>query len=189
MRSGYQIDPDPATRRRSAFSLSSLGLDDKKRLPMPFVSHLRAEQILIAPPWLGFGETVDGLLDRLATLQLLSPAQRDDAAGAVRAREREASTAVLETGVGVPHARIAGLPGPVVALAVSPTGLYEAVPTVPIRIVALVLSPLAALDDHLRILAEIATLLHSADLRTLLLRARDAPTALEVLLRFSRGMP
>lgn len=156
---------------------------------MPFVSHLRAEQIVIAPAWHGFGATVDGLLDRLAAIALLSPAARAEAGPAVRAREADASTAVLEIGIGVPHARIASLGKPVVALAVSSGGLYEAAPTVPIRIVALVLSPSAALDDHLRMLADIATTLRSTELRTLLLRATDGPTALDVLHRFTRGLP
>ena len=96
---------------------------------------------------------------------------------------------MLEIGVGVPHARLAGLETPVVALALAPEGLYEAVPTVPIRIVALVLSPIAAIEDHLRMLADIATTLRSTELRTLLLRARDEATALEALRRFTRGMP
>jgi mannitol/fructose-specific phosphotransferase system IIA component (Ntr-type) len=156
---------------------------------MPFVGRLRPEQIVIAPAWHGFGETVDGLLDRLVEVGLLSPAARAAAATGIRARESEASTAVIETGVGVPHARIAGLDRAVVALAVAPAGLYEAAPTVAIRIVALVLSPVAALEDHLRTLADIATLLRSAALRSLLLRARDAPAALEALIRASRGLP
>ena len=156
---------------------------------MPFASLLRADQIVIAPAWHGFGETVDGVLDRLLAAGVLSRATRDDAASAVRAREREASTAVLDIGVGVPHARLAGLAGPVVGLAIAPTGLYEAAPTVPIRIVALVLSPLTALEEHLRTLADIATLLRSAELRTLLLRANDGPAALDILLRFNRRIP
>jgi mannitol/fructose-specific phosphotransferase system IIA component (Ntr-type) len=156
---------------------------------MPFASLLRADQIVIAPAWHGFGATVDGLLDRLLEAGLLSRATRDGAATAVRAREREASTAVIETGVGVPHARIDGLAVPVVALAIAPAGLYEAAPTVPIRIVALVLSPVAALDEHLRTLADIATLLHSAELRALLLRASDGPAALDILVRFGRRIP
>jgi mannitol/fructose-specific phosphotransferase system IIA component (Ntr-type) len=156
---------------------------------MPFVSRLRPEQIVIAPAWRGFGETVDGLLDRLVEVGLLSAGARTDAAAAVRARENEASTAVLEIGVGVPHARIAGIAHPVVALAVSPTGLYEVAPMVAIRIVALVLSPNTALEEHLRALADIATLLHSSELRALLLRARDASAALGALLHATRGVP
>ena len=156
---------------------------------MPFVSQLRAAQIAIAPGWQGFGATVDGLIDRLSEAGLLSSETGTAAGRAVRAREAEASTAMLEIGVGVPHARIAGLDTPVVALAVASTGLYEAAPTVPIRIVALVLSPIAAIEDHLRMLADIATMLRSSELRTLLLRARDEATALEALRHFTRGMP
>src|SRR5215510_14824315 len=156
---------------------------------MPFVSQLRAAQIAIAPGWQGFGATVDGLIARLAETGMLTSETGSAAGHAVRAREAEASTAMLEIGVGVPHARIAGLEAPVVALAVSPSGLYEAAPTVPIRIVALVLSPIAAIEAHLRTLADIATMLRSTELRTLLLRAQDEPTALEVLRRFARGMP
>ena len=156
---------------------------------MPFVNQLRAAQIAIAPGWEGFGATVDGLIDRLSEAGLLSSETGSAAGRAVRAREAEASTAMLEIGVGVPHARIAGLDTPVVALALAPAGLYEAAPTVPIRIVALVLSPIAAIEDHLRMLADIATMLRSTELRTLLLRARDEVTALEVLRKFTRGMP
>jgi mannitol/fructose-specific phosphotransferase system IIA component (Ntr-type) len=156
---------------------------------MPFVTQLRPAQIAIAPGWEGFGATVDGLIDRLSEAGLLSSETGSAAGRAVRAREAEASTAILEIGVGVPHARIAGLDAPVVALALAPAGLYEAAPTVPIRIVALVLSPIAAIEDHLRMLADIATMLRSTELRTLLLRARDEVTALEVLRTFTRGMP
>ena len=47
----------------------------------------------------------------------------------------------------------------------------------------------AAIEDHLRMLADIATMLRSSELRTLLLRARDEATALEALRHFTRGMP
>jgi mannitol/fructose-specific phosphotransferase system IIA component (Ntr-type) len=156
---------------------------------MPFVSRLRAEQIAITPGWRGFNATVDGLLGRLAGAGLISAAATEAAGAAIRTREHEASTAILEIGVGVPHARIDTITEPVVGLAVSAAGLYEAAPTVPIRIVALVLSPARALEEHLRTLADIATLLHSAELRTLLLRAGDAPAALATLMRFARGLP
>lgn len=156
---------------------------------MPFVSRLRPDQIAIDPPWRSFAATVDGLLERLVAVGALADAARPDAAAAVRAREAEASTAVLDTGVGVPHARISALREPAVALAVSAAGLYEAVPTVPIRIVAMVLSPAASLDDHLRTLADIATLLRSSDLRAALLRAGDAAAALAILVQYARGLP
>src|SRR5438067_288967 len=74
---------------------------------------------------------------------------------------------------------------PAAALATSPHGLYEAVPTVPIQVVALVLSPPAATAQHLTILAGIATLLRSPELRAGLLGARDAHEALRILRAYS----
>ena len=156
---------------------------------MSFASRLVPAQVAINPSWRGFDATVDGLLDCLIGAGSVPAGLRSESAAAVRAREHEASTAVLETGVGVPHARITGLARPAVALAVAARGLYEAAPTVRIRIVALVLSPVAALDEHLRTLADVATLLHSSDLRALLLRAGDPAAALDVIQRFSRAMP
>ena len=156
---------------------------------MPFVTRLRPRHIAIAPGWQGFDATVDGLLARLVAAGALADTVAPVAAAAIRAREREASTAILDIGVGVPHARVGGLNVPVVGLAVAATGLYEAAPTVSIRIVALELSPAAALEEHLRTLADIATLLHSTDLRASLLRAADAPAALAILMQFARGLP
>src|SRR5262249_49408454 len=119
---------------------------------MSFVDRLRPELIALTPPWRSFRETVEGLVALLVAAGAVPPHGATAAVRAVVAREAEASTAVLEIGVGVPHARLAGMTMPAVALAVSAQGLYEAVPTVPIDIVALVLSPPNASDVHLRIL-------------------------------------
>ena len=140
---------------------------------MRFVDHLAAARIAVAPPWRTFDETIAGLVDLLVADGALTAARRAAAIGAVTAREAQASTALLDVGVGVPHARLPGLPGAVVALAIGPDGLYEAVPTVPIYIVALVLSPPSAADEHLRLLAGIATALRSSALRRALLRAAE----------------
>jgi mannitol/fructose-specific phosphotransferase system IIA component (Ntr-type) len=156
---------------------------------MSFVTRLRPDLIAIAPPWHGFRDTAAGLVAMLVHANAIPAAQEDDAVHAVVARERESSTAVIETGVGVPHARLGGLRETVVALAVSRTGLYEPVPTVAIPIVALVLSPPGASNDHLGTLASIATLLRSPELRDALLRAADPPAALEALDRHARSAP
>jgi mannitol/fructose-specific phosphotransferase system IIA component (Ntr-type) len=163
-------------------------VNDKLPAFMPFVARLRPAQIAINPPWRTFGDTIDGLLDQLVAAGLVASETKADAAAAIRAREAEASTAMLEIGVGVPHARVETLDAPVVALAVSTACLYEASPTVPIRIVALVLSPTTSLQEHLQTLADIATLLRSAELRTTLLRATDPAAALAALQRFARGL-
>jgi nitrogen PTS system EIIA component len=107
----------------------------------------------------------------------------------VLAREAVASTALLDIGAGVPHARLEGLPGGLVALAVSAPGLYEAVPTVPIQLVALVLSPPDSLTEHLELLAGVAMLLRSGELRNRLLAAPDAGTALRALRDHARTQP
>ena len=156
---------------------------------MSFVARLRPELIHVAPPWRTFDETVGGLVESLVAAGTLDEKAREPAVRALIAREMEGSTALLDIAVGVPHARLAGLAQAVVALAVSRTGLYEPVPTVPVATVALVLSPPSAAADHLHILTEIATLLRSPDLRAALLAAPDAHAAIAALGAHARAIP
>ena len=156
---------------------------------MSFVARLRPELIRVNPPWRTFAETITGLAATLAAAHLLPVGSEAAAVAAVTAREAEASTALLDIRTGVPHARLAGVARPIVALALSARGLYEAVPTVPIQIVALVLSPPAAGAHHLKILSGIATLLRSDELRAALLAAHDGREALASLSRHARTLP
>jgi len=156
---------------------------------MSFVARIRPELIRIAPPWRTFTDTITGLVETLAAARALPPDSEATAVSAIAARETSASTALLDIHAGVPHARLAGLREPAVALAVSTPGLYEAVPTVPIQIVALVLSPPAATAAHLRVVAGIATLLRSPELRAALLSARDGKEALAALRQHARTIP
>ena len=156
---------------------------------MSFVSRLRPELITIAPPWRGFPDTIDGLVASLVAAGVLPGHEQAAAVRAVVAREVESSTAVLDIGIGVPHARLDGLVRTVVALGLSPHGFYEPVPTVPIRIVGLVLSAPDAGNDHLRTLAGIATLLRSEPLREALLRSSEPAAVLKALSRASRSAP
>jgi len=126
---------------------------------MSFVARLRPELIRVASPWRTFTETITGLVEMLSAAGALPADSEAAAISAVTSREASASTALLDINAGVPHARLAGLARPALALAVSSSGLYEAVPTVPIQIVALVLSPPEATAAHLRVVAGIATLL------------------------------
>jgi mannitol/fructose-specific phosphotransferase system IIA component (Ntr-type) len=156
---------------------------------MRFVERLRPELIRIDPPWSTFAETIEGLVAVLAHGGRLGDVAPAAAAEAIAAREAEASTALLDVGAGVPHARLPGLVTAASALAVAERGLYEAVPTVRIKIVALVLSPPAAAADHLAILAGVGTLLRSAALRGALLVAEDGAEALAALRRHARSTP
>jgi len=156
---------------------------------MSFVDRLRPDVIRVAPPWRTFDDTIVGLVATLATAGLLAPARASAAVDAVRTRETAASTALLDIHAGVPHARLAGVDAPIVALALSSDGLYEAVPTVAIQIVALVLSPPDAGTHQLQILSGIATLLRSPELRKDLDSAPDAQTALTPHRHYHRAMP
>ncbi len=148
---------------------------------MSVIGLLHPEVIALDPPWSGFRDTVAGLVSILVAVGRLAPDRQADAVRAVVTREAEQSTAVLDTAVGVPHARLQGLSATSVALGVSNEGFYEPVPTVRIRIVALVLSPPGASDEHLRVLAGIATLLRSSSLRRALLDASSREAAWEAL--------
>jgi mannitol/fructose-specific phosphotransferase system IIA component (Ntr-type) len=154
---------------------------------MSFVERLRPELIVVRPAWETCPDAVRGLVSALVANAGLASSLERAATEAVLAREAESSTALLDIRVGVPHARLAGLEGPVAALALSDAGLYEAVPTVRIQIVALVLSPPAAVSDHLAMLAGISTLLRSAALRTRLLAAPTAEAAFAVLAGHGRA--
>jgi len=156
---------------------------------MSFVARLRPELIRVAPPWRTFTETITGLVEMLSAAGALPADSEAAAISAVTAREASASTALLDINAGVPHARLAGLARPALALAVSSSGLYDAVPTVPIQIVALVLSPPEATAAHLRVVAGIATLLRSSVLRAALLAAPDGAEALAALRQHAGPTP
>jgi len=148
---------------------------------MSFATLLTSELIAIGPPWRTFASTIDGLVDLMVAANTLPAIRRDAVRQAVALREAEGSTAVSEIAIGVPHARVGGLPGPIVALAIAPDGLYESVPTVRIRIAALLVSPDAATESHLQLLAGVATTLRSAPLRGALLDARTPAAVLAIL--------
>ena len=158
---------------------------------MSFVARLRPELIAITPSWRGLRDTVRGLVGLLVQGGTVPAASEAEAVRAVLAREAEGSTAVIDIGVGVPHARLAGagLRETVVALGLSRAGLYEPVPAVVVPIVGLVLSPPEGIDDHLRTLAGIAMLLRSPVLREALLDAPDSRAALDALARHARSAP
>jgi PTS system nitrogen regulatory IIA component len=156
---------------------------------MAVAAALSPDLIAIDPPWKGFSQTVRGLVGLAVRAALVESAREDEAVRAVLAREREGSTAMLEIGVGVPHARLGGLHDTVVAIGAARAGLYEPVPRVVVHIVSLVLSPPGAADEHLQTLAGIATLLRSPDLRNALLAAPDPPAAFAALERHARSAP
>jgi len=137
--------------------------------------------ILLRPPCRTFDGAVSALVDALIANRRLDPDLREPAVRAVCEREAVASTAIVEIGVSVPHARITGVAGVVAALAAAPSALYYAMTGVPISIMVLVFSAPELVGEHLDTLAGVSLLLQSATLRRSLEHAADASAALRIL--------
>lgn len=106
----------------------------------------------------------------------------DAAIAAVLEREAEMGTG-LGSGIAVPHARIDGLKGAVVAVGLAPQGIaFDGIDLQPTRVVFLILTPLADTELQLQILAAIARLSHEPRLLEEIERA-TTPTALLAALR------
>ena len=138
---------------------------------------LAAGSVIVQPGWADFGETISGLVERLVSLGRLPSALGPEAARLIQERESIASTAMVDIGVSIPHARLEGISGIVAAMAVSPRAVYQAGNGLPISIVVLVLSSPALVGEHLNFLASLSMLLQSERFRQ---RVRNAATPEEV---------
>jgi len=142
---------------------------------------IAAGGIVLRPAYTSFEEAVGGLVDSLIANGCLPAALREPATRAIIERESLQSTAIVEIGVAVPHARVPGVEGVMAAMAASPTAVYYAMAGVPISIVVVVLSAPDLVGDHLDTLAGVSLLLQSADTRRGLEHAADSGSALRVL--------
>lgn len=87
------------------------------------------------------------------------------------ARERLGSTG-LGHGVAIPHGRLAALAAPAMAIVQLAEAVdYDAIDRQPVDLVFALVVPKEATEEHLQILAQIAEMLHDADLRDALRRA------------------
>jgi len=142
---------------------------------------LQVDRIVVRPPWHSFEEAVRGLVASMIASGSLPAPLADLAVRAVCEREHMQSTAIVEIGMSVPHARLSGVEGVVAALAVSPTAVYYAMRGVPISIMALVLSSPNLAAEHLHLLADVSMRLQSETVRRALQNADNATTALAIL--------
>ncbi len=138
---------------------------------------LAAGAVMVQPEWDNFAATVSGLVDRLVSCGQLPQALAVEAVRLIHEREAVASTAMVDIGVSIPHARLDGIKGIVAAMAVSPRAVYQVGDGLPISIVVLVLSSPAFAGEHLNFLASLSMLLQSARFRQ---RVRQAATADDV---------
>ncbi len=96
-----------------------------------------------------------GAVRELVLAAAIPGADVEQAVQAVLAREVTAPTG-LGNGLAVPHARIPGLPAPVLALGISDQGLpFEAADGLPARIIVLLLTPFEAEEEHLGLMSQI----------------------------------
>ena len=113
---------------------------------------------------------------------------RDEALRAVREREAEGSTFFNE-GVAFPHARIAGLEKPLVALGLTKGGVPGVAVEKPVEYVFLSLSPLDKPEIQVQLLALAARTLQNRLLSQSLQSAADARQAYEALRTWEESSP
>jgi len=141
------------------------------------VSEALVGQPIVQPAWESFGNTIRGLVEHLVIGGRLPAALVDPAVQRIREREAIASTAMVDIGVSIPHARFDGIHGIAAAIAVAPTAVYQLADGLPISIVVLVLSSPALTGEHLSFLSTLSLLLQSGRFRQQL---RTAAHPLEV---------
>jgi len=143
---------------------------------MTISSLLTPELVLPALPAQAKAEVLETLAAQVERAHPHVDARR--LADALHERERLSATA-LENGFAIPHARLAGLPGPLAALARSPAGIAcGAADGRPTQLFLLLIASAEQPGSSLKLLATAARLLSDARCRTRLL---EAPTAVELL--------
>jgi len=142
---------------------------------------LKVVPVIVPEPLPSFDDAVSGLVAELVEAGDLEAGLTGPAIQAVIEREQMASTAMMEIGISIPHARLDGVHGIVAALAVSPAAVYYAHAAVPITIMSLVLSASSMSGDYLNFLSALSLMLQSPTARTTLQRATSAEEVLAYL--------
>jgi mannitol/fructose-specific phosphotransferase system IIA component (Ntr-type) len=137
--------------------------------------------VVVRPQWKGFEDAVTGLVNQLVAAGRLPAALAVPAVQRVCQREAMASTAMVDIGVSIPHARLDGVDGIIAALAVDPVAVYQLAAGLPIPIVTLVLSSPSLTGEHLNFLSSVSLLLQSARTREQLRKAATAEEVLQVI--------
>lgn len=135
------------------------------------------------------GRSKDDVLSELVALAMPSASASDTESilESVRARERQASTAMGE-GVAIPHGRTSLLTELVIAAGIAPAAVdYGAPDGEPVNLFFLLVGPESAGGAHVKALARIARLLRRASLRGEL-RAVQTPADFMALVRTSEAV-
>jgi PTS system nitrogen regulatory IIA component len=148
------------------------------------VSDTLVGQPIVRPAWGSFDDAIAGLVEQVVAGDRLPATLAAQAVQRIREREVMASTAMVDIGISIPHARLAGIDGVAAAIAVSPTAVYQLADGLPISIVVLVLSSPSLTGEHLNFLSTLSMLLQSAHIREQL-RNASSPQAVLRLIRES----
>jgi nitrogen PTS system EIIA component len=142
------------------------------------VSDALVGEPIVQPAWESFDTAIVGLVDHVVACGRLPGTLAGRAVHNIREREVIASTAMVDIGVSIPHARLHGIDAIAAAIAVAPTAVYQLADGLPISIVVLVLSSPMLTGEHLNFLSSLSLLLQSARIRGQL---RNAASPREVL--------
>lgn len=142
---------------------------------------LSKDAILLGSSWDCFESTVAALVEALAASGQVPQPLATQAVRLVCEREEISSTAMVDIGVAIPHARCEGLNGIVAALAAAPAGVYEAGQGLPISIVVLVLTSPKLTTEHLTFLASLSLMLQSDPVRAAIETARTPDEVMQII--------
>ncbi len=119
--------------------------------------------------------------DLVAAVTRANPSIRPEEIATRLAEREKLGSTFLNEGVALPHARLAGLSAPEIALAITPAGITDAPTTKPVEVTFLLLSPESSATNHLQSLAAAARLFQSADLRKRLTTCASRESAAQEL--------
>ena len=118
-------------------------------------------------------DAVRELLEALVTDNRLPAQMLEASLEAVEKREKLGSTAI-GNGVAVPHARLQGLDGTVIAIGLSKEGVeFRALDGEPVHQVFLVLGPEEHPDDYIEVMRRISGLLQNGDFRRFMSKSEN----------------
>ena len=138
---------------------------------------LTREQILTDLKASNRWEAIDELINNLVATGKIKPENHDAIAAVVKKRESSMSTGI-GFGIGIPHAST----DLIYELGRSRKGVaFDALDNQPVNLVMLFLVPQGQFQKHLHTLANIAKLLHKAELRQALEQAPDADSMLKII--------
>ncbi len=126
--------------------------------------------------------TKDAAVDRLVAVAAAAGRASDPAAlrADVAAREELLPTGI-EGGIGIPHARSAGIDQPTVVFGRSTNGIDWGAADGPAHLVFLIAVPEGAGDEHLQILASLSRSLMKPEFRDTLLKATDPQVVVDTI--------